>query len=154
MAGRFFIIWATREAPCALVNIKWIFILNTHCYLSGLLCSCICWAHIYKADIAIGHLHQFSSVTQLRPSLYNPWTAACQDSLSFTNSWSLLKLMSMESVMTSNHLILCRPLLLPPSIFPSIKQGLFKWVSSSHQVAKVLELQHQSFQWLFRTDIL
>ena len=47
------------------------------------------------------------------------WTAACQASLSITNSWSLLKLMSTESVMPSNHLILCPPLLLPPSIFPS-----------------------------------
>ena len=50
-----------------------------------------------------------------------PWTAACQASLSITNSWSLLKLMSIESVMPSNHLILCRPLLFPPSIFPSIR---------------------------------
>ena len=47
-----------------------------------------------------------------------PWTAACQTSLSITNSWSLLKLVSIES---SNHLILCCPLLLPPSIFPSIR---------------------------------
>ena len=50
-----------------------------------------------------------------------PWTAACQASLSFTVSWSLLKLMSIESVMPSNHLILYRPLLLLPSIFPSIR---------------------------------
>ena len=50
-----------------------------------------------------------------------PWTAARQASLSITNSQSLLKLMSIESVMPSNHLILCRPLLLPPSIFPSIR---------------------------------
>ena len=50
-----------------------------------------------------------------------PWTAAHQDSLSISNSWSLLKLMSIESVMPSNHLILCRPLLLLPSIFPSIR---------------------------------
>ena len=49
-----------------------------------------------------------------------PWTAACQASLSITNSQSLLKFMSIESVMPSNHLILCRPLL-PPSIFPSIR---------------------------------
>ena len=49
------------------------------------------------------------------------WTAARQASLSLTNSWSLLKLMSIESGMPSNHLILCRPLLLPPSIFPSIR---------------------------------
>ena len=50
-----------------------------------------------------------------------PWTAACQASLSITNSQSLLKLMSIESVMPSNYLILCRPLLLLPSIFPSIR---------------------------------
>ena len=81
-----------------------------------------------------------------------PRTAACQASLSITNSWSLLKLMSIELVMTSNHFLLCRPLLLSPSIFPT----LFKWVSSSPQVAKVLEfqLQHQPFQWIFRTDFL
>ena len=50
-----------------------------------------------------------------------PWTAARQASLSFTNSWSFLKLMSIQSVMPSIHLILCRPLVLPPSIFPSIR---------------------------------
>ena len=54
-------------------------------------------------------------------SLRLPWTAARQASLSITNSRSLLKLMSIESVMPSNHLILCRPLLLPPSIFRSIR---------------------------------
>ena len=50
-----------------------------------------------------------------------PWTAAHQASLSITNSWSLLKFMSIELVMPSNHLILCHPLLLLPSVFPSIK---------------------------------
>ena len=50
-----------------------------------------------------------------------PWTTACQASLSITNSWSLPKLMSIESVMPSNHLILCHPLLLLTSIFPSIR---------------------------------
>ena len=64
---------------------------------------------------------QFSSVTQSCPTLSTPWTAACQASLSITNSQSLLKLMSIESVMPSNHLILCCPLLLLPSIFPSIR---------------------------------
>ena len=65
----------------------------------------------------------FSSIQLLtRVGLFaTPWTAACQASLSITNSQSLLKLMSMELVMPSNHLILCRPLLLPPSIFPSIR---------------------------------
>ena len=67
--------------------------------------------------------------------------------LSITNSRSLLKLMSIESVMPSNHLILCRPLLLLPSIFPSIRV-FSKEVSFSSQMAKVLELQlqQQSFQ--------
>ena len=63
--------------------------------------------------------------------------------------------MSIESVMPSNHLILCHPLLLLPSIFPSIRV-FFQWVGSLDQVAKVLEfqLQHQSFQWTFRTSFL
>ena len=50
-----------------------------------------------------------------------PWTAARQASLSIANSWNLLTLLSIESVIPSNHLILCHPLLLPPSIFPSIR---------------------------------
>ena len=74
-----------------------------------------------------------------------PWTAARQASLPITNSQSLLKLMSIKSVMPSNHLILCHPLSLPASNL-SQHQSLFQGVSSSHQVAKVLELQHQSFQ--------
>ena len=84
-----------------------------------------------------------------------PWTAAPQAPLSFTISWSSLKLMSFESVLPSNHLILSSPLLLLPTIFPNIR-ALFQWVGSLHQVAKVLELQlqHQSFQWVFRVDFL
>ena len=75
------------------------------------------------------------------------WTAASQVSVSSTVSWSLLKFMSIESVMASNHLILCHPLLLP-SIFPSIRVFSSESVGSSHQVAKALELrlQRQSFQ--------
>ena len=75
-----------------------------------------------------------------------PWIEACQASLSITNSWSSLRLRSIESVMPSSHLILCRPLLLLPPIPPSI--SLFQWVNFLHEVAKVLEfqLQHQSFQ--------
>ena len=62
----------------------------------------------------------FSQLSFVR--LYvTPWTTACQASLSVTNSWSLLKLMSIESVMPSDHLILCRPLLLLPSVFLSIR---------------------------------
>ena len=63
---------------------------------------------------------RFSSVTHIQ-LLVTSWTTARQASLSITNSWSLLKLMSIESVMPSNHLILCRPLLLLSSIFPSIR---------------------------------
>ena len=65
---------------------------------------------------------QFSSVHFSHVQLFaTPWIAACQASLSITNSWSLLKPMSIESVIPSNHLILCRLLLLPPSVFPSIR---------------------------------
>ena len=65
--------------------------------------------------------YQLSSVPQSCPTLCDPWIAARQASLSITNSWSLLKVMSIRSVMPSNHLILCHPLLLLPSIFPSIR---------------------------------
>ena len=87
---------------------------------------------------------QLLSCVQLCVTL---WTAAYQASLSFTISWSLLRLMSTESMMPLNHLILCRPLLLMPSIFPSIRV-FSNELALLHQVAKVLELQlhHQSFQ--------
>ena len=79
---------------------------------------------IYKALSAFMQVSvQFSSVQSLSPVRFvvTSWTATRQASLSITNSWSLLKLGSIESVMPSNHLILCRPILLPPSIFPSIR---------------------------------
>ena len=63
-------------------------------------------------------------------SLLTPWTAKCQASLSITNPWSSLKLMYSVSVMPSNHLIFCRPLLLPPSISPSIR--VFSYESVLH----------------------
>ena len=66
---------------------------------------------------------QFGSVQSLSHvrCFATPWTAACQASLSITNSQSLIKRLAIRSVMTSNHLILCPPLLLPPSILPSIR---------------------------------
>ena len=71
------------------------------------------------------YIYSYSSVTVQSLShvqfFVTPWTAACQDSLSITNSWSLLKLMSIESVIPSSHLVLCHPLLLLLSIFPSIR---------------------------------
>ena len=99
----------------------------------------------------------FSSLQSLsRVQLFaTPWTAALQASLSITNSQSLSKLMSIESVRPSSNLSLCRPLLLLPPIPPSIRV-FFQSVNSSHEVAKVSEfqLQHQSFQWTPRTDLL
>ena len=107
------------------------------------------FAILNNSVLQFSQLH-FSSVQSLgRVWLFaTPWTTVRQASLCITNSQNLLKLMSFESVMPSNHLILCCPLLLSPSVFPSI--------SALHQVAKVLEfqLQHQSFQWTFRTDFL
>ena len=86
---------------------------------------------------AIRSCFQFTSVQSLShvQLLVTPWTVAHQASLSITKSWSWLKLMSIESVKPSNHLILCCPLLLLPSIFPSIR--VFSKVSSLHQVLKV-----------------
>ena len=100
---------------------------------------------------------QYSSVQLLsHVRLFaTPWTAAHQASLSITNSQSLLKLMSIESVKPLNHLILCCPLLLLHSIFPSLR------VFSNESVLRIrwpkyweCHLQHQSFQWIFRTDFL
>ena len=77
---------------------------------------------IEKASIPENHLLLLSVQSHSRVQLFvTPWTAAPQASLFITNSRSLFKLMSMESVMTSNHLILCHPLLLLPSIFPSTR---------------------------------
>ena len=70
-----------------------------------------------------------------------PWTAVCQASLSITSSRSLLRLMSIESVMPSNHLILCHPLLLPPSIFPGIR------VFSSESALRIRCSKYWSFSF-------
>ena len=76
----------------------------------------------YQSEIIQGVIHRFVVQSPGCVQLFViPWTAVLQASLSFTISRSLLKLMSIESVMPSNHLILCHPLLLLPSIFPSIR---------------------------------
>ena len=84
------------------------------------------WTQIHSTECCVWYDVKwcaFSSVQLIRhvQLLATPWTAACQASLSITNSWSLVKLMSVESVMPSNYLISCRPLLLLPSILPSIR---------------------------------
>ena len=95
---------------------------------------------------------QFSSVPQLFLTLRPHRLQPTQPSLSFTISQSLPKLMSIESLMPSNHLALCHPLLLLPSVFPSIR-GFFlvSWLFTSVGQILELQLQHQSFQRIFRT---
>ena len=83
---------------------------------------------------------QFSSLSHVR-LFATPWTAAYQASLSITNSWSLLKIVSIESVMPSNHLILCHPLLLLPSVFTSIR------VSSTESVLHIRWPKFWSFSF-------
>ena len=117
ISGRLFTIWATREAKFKITYFK---------TLTTLIPS-----------------PKFSSVQSLsRVQLFATlWTAARQVSLSITNSWSLLKFMSIESVMPSNHLILCHPFLLPPSIFPSIK------VFSNESVLRIKWPKYWSFSY-------
>ena len=96
-------------------------------------------------------LQSFSSV-QLLSHVWlfmTPWTAARQASLSISNSWTHVHQVS-DAIQPSHPLSYPSP----PALNLSQHQGLFQWVSSSHQVAKGLVLQHQSFQWIFRTDFL
>ena len=84
---------------------------------------------------------QFSSATQSCPILCDPMNCSKPGTLSITNSWSLFRLMSIESVMPSNHLILCHPLLLLPSIFPSI------WVFSNESALHIRWPKYWSFSF-------
>ena len=118
-------------------------------YLSGLPCSsardlpkpgikllCLSFLHWFSSV-------QFSSIQSLShvKLFVTPWTAACQDSLSITNSQSLLKLMSIKSVMPFSHLILCHPLLFLPSIFPSIR------IFSNESVLQIRWPKYWSFRF-------
>ena len=87
----------------------------------------------YSPSVQLSHSVTSDSAT--------PWTAARQASLSITNSWSLLKLMSIESVMPSNHLIFCHPFFLLPSIFPSIR------VFSNESVLHIMWPKYESFSF-------
>ena len=77
---------------------------------------------LYMNMIVISQSGQSLSCVQ---HFETPWTAACQASLSITNSWGLLKFVSIKSVMPSSHLIFCHPLLHPPSIIPSMREQFF-----------------------------
>ena len=107
------------------------------------------WMHIYLY-VYISSVQSLSHVWLF----VTPWNVARQVSLSITNSWSLLKLMSIESVMPYNHLLLCCPLLLLPSIFPSLKSFPMSQLFTSGGQSIGVSAQHQSFQWIFRTDFL
>ena len=102
--------------------------------------SCI---NMYRSTRAAYSCLATSSVQFLScvPLFVTQWTAIHQAFLSITNSWSLLKLMSIELVMTSNHLILCRPLLFLPSIFPRIR------VFSNESVLHIRWLKYWSFSF-------
>ena len=99
--------------------------------------SRIRWPKYWSFSFSISQSVQSLSHVQL---FATPWTAGCQASLSITNSQSLLKLITIESVMPSNHLILRRPLLLLPSVFPSIR------VFSSEPALRIRWPKHWSFQ--------
>ena len=109
-----------------------------------------CWWSLYPLWLWT----LFSSVAQSCLTLYNTMDHSMPGFLSITNSWSFLKIRSIEPVMPSNHLILYHLLILLSSVLPSIRA--FSSVTSSNQVARVLELQlqHQSFQWTPRIDFL
>ena len=127
-ASRFFTVWAIGEA-----------LINKHMIID----SPVINKHLINRRQSNMFSVQFSSVQLLsHVRLFaTPWTAACQASLSITNSWSLPKLMSIESVMPSSHLILCHPLLLLPSIFASIR------VFSNESALRIRWPKYRSFSF-------
>ena len=115
-------------------NPTWFFINVYSCFIINILLGTFLWLIV---DV------QLLSCVRL---FVTPWPAACQASLSFTVSLSLLKLMSIESVMASNHLILCCPLLLLPSIFPSIR------VFTNESALHIRWPKYWSFSFSIRTS--
>ena len=127
--------------PLGVANVSWwLFVLGSS---------------LVGSDLGRGEVKCCCSVAKSCLTVCNPTDCTTQAPLFSIIAWRLLKSMSVELVMLSNYLILCRPLLLL-TLKLSQHQGPFQWVGSSHQVAKVLELQlqHQSFQWIFRVDFL
>ena len=109
----------TRYHDLCLLNEKLIWIIIDFSYRKGYLT--LYMVNTYLETVLVFSCSVISSVQSLCPTLRDPMDCSSQASLSITNSQSLLKLMSIESVMPPNHLILCHPLLLLPSIFPSIR---------------------------------
>ena len=113
---------------------KWVKDLNKHFFKEY-----IQVANKHMRRFSISLIIQFSSVAQSCPTLCDPMNRSTLGPLSITNSWSSLRLTSIESVMPSSHLILSRPLFFLPPIPPSIR--VFSNESTLHDVAKVLEFQ-------------
>ena len=138
--------------------LKFVFLSLLYCFLISAVPFVLLFSYVLTYFIYYYKYHRSinTAAVQLLSHVQlfvTPWTAACQASLSITSSRSWLKLMSIESVMPSNYLILCRPLLLLPSIFSTIR------VCSNESALRIrwpkyweFQLQHQSFQWIFRTD--
>ena len=161
--------YQAQNVNSANVEKPWVTFVLYH-FPPGLLCpshSCILLISSgYRASLATGPLHRLrilslwncqTSGAQLLSHVQfftTLWTAINQASLSFTISQSLLKLMSIELVRPSNHLILCRPLLLLPLVFLSIRVFSMSQFFTSGGQSMGLQLQHQSFQRIFRTDFL
>ena len=127
---------------CVLANSSWYLLLLLGPYHFCPFCAHLCMKCSLGIASFLEEISQFSSV-QSHSHVWlfaTPWTAAAQASLSITNSWSLLKLMSIELVMPSNHLILCHPLL-PPSIFPRIR------VFSNESVLRIRWPKYWSFSF-------
>ena len=116
--------------------------------------SPIWYLYIAKFKYEVKRSVQFTSASQSYPTLCDPKKHRMPGPPSITNFQSLPKLMSFDSIMPSNHSSSVVLFSSCPQSFPA--SGSFQWVSSLHQVVKVLELQlqHQSFQWIFRVDFL
>ena len=127
--------------PCANVILRTIFLYLNLRESFGYIVFCLHFVQMHHLGIKTACV--FSSVQSLScvQRFATPWTAAHQASLSITNSWSFLKLMSIKLVMPSNHLILCPPLFLPSSIFPSIS------VFSSESVLRIRWPKYWSFSF-------
>ena len=124
---RSFLVWCSFMCCFFKFILNWMISALQCC--AGVCCTATWIIYQIRSDQLLSRVRLFAT----------PWIPACQASLSITNSWSSLRLTSIESVMPSSHLILCHPLLLLPPVPPSI--SLFQWVNSSHEVAKVLEFQ-------------
>ena len=151
---------ASPLSLCSAVLLFWSFELywqvshGARCCVSGLSGSAL-WLRVLDVLVFSFSSHCVVAIQLLSVQLsVNAWTAAGQASLSFTICRTLPQLMSIESVTSSDHLILCCPLLLLPPIFASIRT--FSSESALHIRSKVLELQlqHPSFQWICKVDFL